>query len=192
MATQPLLKLTPQEYLAIERIREYKSEYVNGEMFAMAGASKRHNLIMLNAAGELRSQLKGRPGHVYVTDMRVKVNPPELYTYPDVIVVCDQEQFEDQQEDTLLNPTMIIEVLSRTTETYDRGRKFVYYRKIESLREYILISQEMPLVECYVREPGSQSWLFSEANTLQDVVALTSINCRLILAEVYDKVELKG
>lgn len=188
MSAQPQRKLTGEEYLAIERRNEYKSEYVNGEMFAMAGASKKHNLITVNVSSELRSQLKGRPCNVYATDMRVRTRQTQ-YVYPDVIVVCDQEQFDDSQQDTLLNPMVIIEVLSPSTEIYDRGAKFGYYRNIETLLEYVLISQDMPMIERYLRQPDSPFWLFSAANSLQDVVELTSINCRLALAEVYDKVE---
>ena len=121
-------RLTPEDYLAIERSAEFKSEYFDGEIFAMAGASRAHNSIVLNTGSEIRQHLKNRSCKAYVNDMRVKVNPTGLYAYPDVIVVCGKEQFEDTHLDTLLNPTLIIEVLSDSTEAYDRGRKFEHYR----------------------------------------------------------------
>ncbi len=133
MPSQLKARLTPEEYLAIERKATYKSEYVNGEMFAMSGASPHHVLIVTNVVAELRQQLKQRPCTVYSTDLRVKVRPTGLYTYPDVIVVCGQPQFDDEQQDTLLNPTVIVEVLSESTKDYDRGGKFEHYRGLMSL-----------------------------------------------------------
>src|SRR5437868_8492820 len=141
MSSQPKTLLTPEEYLAIERKAEYRSEYLNGEMFAMTGASRKHNLIALNIAGELRQQLKSKPCEAYVNDMRVRIPATDLYTYPDVTVVCGDPEFEDAFIDTLLNPTLLIEVLSESTESYDRGKKFGYYRTIQSLAEYLLVAQ---------------------------------------------------
>jgi Uma2 family endonuclease len=139
MSTQPKTFISPEQYLAIERKAERKSEYFNGEMFAMAGASESHVLIVTNVVAELREQLRGRPYTVYSTDLRVKVSPTGLYTYPDVVVVCGQPQFADDQRDTLLNPTLIVEVLSESTQDYDRGEKFEHYRSIASFHEYVLI-----------------------------------------------------
>ncbi|MBI3951849.1 MAG: Uma2 family endonuclease [Acidobacteria bacterium] len=189
MSAQPKVRLTPEEYLAIERKAEYKSEYYAGEMFAMAGASEAHNLIVLNVSAELRAQLRKRPCKVYLSDMRVKVNPTGLYTYPDVTVVCGEVRFEDDHRDTLLNPTAIVEVLSPSTEGYDRGRKFEHYRKLDSLKEYVLIAQEKYHVERFVRQPGNQ-WLLSETDNVQDTIHLPSISCDLALADVYDKVDI--
>jgi Uma2 family endonuclease len=180
---------TPQEYLALERQAPYKSEYYAGEIFALAGASRWHNLIVANVIGELRSQLKGRPCVTYPSGLRVKVDPAGLYTYPDVTVVCGEAHFEDAQQDTLLTPTLIVEVLSESTEAYDRGGKFAHYRKLESLQEYVLISQTKPLIEHYVRQPDHH-WLFAEADKLTDTLHLPSIGCHLALSEVYDKVDL--
>src|SRR5919198_4874617 len=118
---------TPEEYLALERAARHKSEYVNGRIYALAGASRAHNLIVVNVSAELRAQLRGRPCETYASDMRVKVSQTGLYTYPDVVVVCGEPRFEDAQVDTLLNPTVIIEVLSESTESYDRGEKFAHY-----------------------------------------------------------------
>jgi Uma2 family endonuclease len=123
--------------------------------------------------------------------MRVKVSPTGLYTYPDVTVVCGEAQFEDNQQDTLLNPTLIVEVLSESTEAYDRGGKFAHYRKLTSLMEYVLITQTKPHIEHYVRQPDNR-WLLSEVDSLPDAIHLPSIDCHLALAEVYDKVDIVG
>jgi Uma2 family endonuclease len=188
MTSQAKVRITPEEYLAIERQAAYKSEYFNGEMFAMSGVSPRHVLIVTNVVAELRRQLKQRSCTVYSTDLRVKVSPTGLYTYPDVIVVCDQPRFNGVQKDTLLNPTLIVEVLSESTKDYDRGEKFEHYRTLTSLAEYVLIAQDKPHFEHFVRQPGSR-WLLAETNRLEDTIHLPSIACDLALAEVYDKVD---
>jgi Uma2 family endonuclease len=182
-------RLTPEDYLAIERSAEYKSEYFDGEIFAMTGASRAHNTLVANTVIELGGQLKKRPCKLYVNDMRVKVSPTGLYTYPDVIVVCGKEQFDDAHLDTLLNPTLIIEVLSDSTEAYDRGRKFEHYRHLDSLVEYVLIAQHRPHVESFRRQPDQQ-WLLTECSGLDATLRLQSIDCDLALAEIYAKVEL--
>jgi len=189
MSSQPKTRLTPEEYLAIERKAEYKSEYFNGEMFAMAGASERHVLIVTNVVAELRGQLRRRPCTVYSTDLRVRVSPTGLYTYPDIVVVCGQPQFADDQRDTLLNPTLIVEVLSESSKDYDRGGSFEHYLSLASLNEYVLIAQDKHHVEHFVRQPDNR-WLLSETNRLEDTIHLSSIDCDLALIEVYDKVEL--
>jgi Uma2 family endonuclease len=187
MSTQPTIYLTPEEYLAMERKAEYKSEYIDGEIVAMTGASRKHNLIAVNIAREISQQLKGRPCETYPSDMRVRIPSTRLYTYPDVVVVCDEPRFEDQHVDTLLNPTLIIEVLSESTELYDRGKKFGFYRTIESLVEYLLVAQDEQRIEKYVRQPDGR-WLLSEHRPPEDAVELVSIQCSLALTEVYDKV----
>jgi Uma2 family endonuclease len=179
--------ITAEQYLAQERLAETKSEYLGGEVFAMAGASRQHNKIVVNILNALGPQLRRRPCDLYPSDMRVKVAATGLYTYPDVSVVCGELQFEDAEVDTLLNPMVIIEVLSKSTAAYDRGEKFEQYRKIPSLNEYLLIAQERCLAEHYVRQPDGR-WLLSEANDLQDVIELQSIGCRLALADVYEDV----
>jgi len=191
MSSQAQKHYTPEEYLALERQAQCKSEYYAGEIFAMAGASRWHNLIVTNVLRELSLQLKGRPCTTYPSDMRVKVSPTGLYTYPDVTVVCGEAQFEDNQQDTLLNPTLIVEVFSESTEAYDRGGKFAHYRKLTSLMEYVLITQTKPHIEHYLRQPDNR-WLLSEADSLHDTIHLPSIDCRLVLAEVYDKVDIVG
>lgn len=189
MSVQPQPHYSPEEYLELERKAEYKSEYFNGEIFAMSGASEEHNLIAGNVFAALHSQFRGRPCKVYASDMRVKVSQTGLYTYPDVVAVCEEAQLEDDQLDTLLNPTVLIEVLSKSTEAYDRGDKAEYYRKLSSLAEYLLVSQDKHHIEHYVRQ-SDHTWLLSEASELQDVITLPSIDCTLSLADVYDKVGL--
>ncbi len=185
----PQLKnyLTPQEYLKDEREAEYRSEYLNGEVFAMAGASRRHNLIVTNIVRELSFQLKKKPCEVYSNDMRVRVSNTGLYTYPDIAVVCGEAVFDDEYNDTLLNPIVIIEVLSDSTQQYDRGEKFAHFRRLESLAEYLLISQKTYLAEHYVRKSGNQ-WECSETTNPEETVYLPSIHCYLALPEIYDKV----
>jgi len=188
MSAIPKTKLTPEEYLEIERKAEYKSEYFGGEVFAMAGAKRRHNVIAWNIGGELRQHLKGRNCEAYPAAMRVFVLQTGLYTYPDLVVVCGKPQFQDNAFDTLLNPILIIEVLSDTTETYDRGKKFQHYRSIEILQEYVLVSQDEARIEKYVKR-GDGFWLLSEAVGLDSEIEFASIECRIALAEVYDKID---
>jgi Uma2 family endonuclease len=187
MSSQPTIYLTPAEYLAIERKAEDKSEYIDGEIVAMTGASRKHNLIVVNISSEISQQLKGRPCEGYSNDMRVRVPSTRLYTYPDVVVVCGEPQFEDDQVDTLLNPTLIVEVLSESTELYDRGKKFGFYRTIDSLAEYLLVAQDEQRIEQYLRQADGR-WLLSEHRSPEDSVELTSIQASLELREVYDKV----
>ena len=185
VAMQP--RYTPEEYLALERKADYKSEYVNGQVIAMAWANRSHNLIAGNLYREISPQLRGRPCEAYISDMRVKVSRTGLYTYPDVVVVCGEIHFEDVHNDTLLNPTVIVEVLSASTEAYDRGEKFAHYRRLESLQEYLLVAQDKVRIEHYVRQ-GAQ-WVLSEASTLDETVQLASISCDVALRDVYDKVQ---
>jgi Uma2 family endonuclease len=142
VSTQPKSFLTPEQYLEIERPAERKSEYYNGEMFAMAGAKRAHNLLVTNLLAGLHRQLRSRPCEVYPSDMRVRVSATGLYTYPDIVAVCGEQQFLDDTEDTLLNPGLLVEVLSPSTEAYDRGRKFEQYKTLDSLREYMLVASE--------------------------------------------------
>jgi Uma2 family endonuclease len=188
MTSQPKSYVTPEEYLAFERQAEYKNEYIDGEIFAMTGASRGHNLITVNLAATLNQQLRERPCEVYVSEMRVRI-PKRGYVYPDAVVVCGEPQFEDGHLDTLLNPTVLIEVLSDSTERYDRGKKFSFYQTIKSLAEYVLIAQDEYKIEQFVRQPDGR-WLLSYYRSPEDVVELTSIQCTLALREVYDKVNL--
>lgn len=185
----PRPKYTPEEYLALERQAEYRSEYYAGEIFAMSGASEKHNLIAGNLFASLHGQFRGRPCRVYVSDMRVKVSPTGLYTYPDVVALCGEPQFDEVQRDTLLNPNVIIEVLSPSTEAYDRGNKAAQYRQLPSLSEHLLVSQEQMHVEQYIRQADGQ-WLFSEVSGKDARIHLPSIKAVLVLAEIYDNVAL--
>ena len=180
--------MTPEEYLAIERKADARSEYLAGEIFLMAGANERHDLIVANLVGEFRVQFKSRPCKVYPSDMRVKIPKTGLYTYPDVVVVCTGPEFEDDGNDTLLNPTLIIEVLSDSTEAYDRGKKFEHYRTLTSLSDYLLVAQDKARIEYYVRQSDGK-WLFSTYSDLQETVQLGSVESSLPLIEIYDKVE---
>jgi Uma2 family endonuclease len=187
MSSQTKPEYTPQEYLTIERTSQQKSEYFNGEIYAMGGASERHNLIVGNVFASLHAQMRGKPCKVYSSDMRVKISETGLYTYPDVVALCSEAKFDDEQQDTLLNPQAIIEVLSKSTEGYDRGEKFAHYRRIESLLEYVLISQDKTCVEYYMRQPDNH-WLMSELSQPQMQLDLLSIQCTLLIADIYDKV----
>ncbi len=179
--------VTPAEYLTAERKSEQKSEYINGRVYAMAGASRVHNLLALNTASELRAQLRGRACEVYVNEMRVKVERTGMYTYPDVVGLCEEPRFEDTEVDTLLNPTVIIEVLSPSTERYDRGEKFAHYRRLESLREYILIAQDIWRIEHYRRE--GDSWVLTEVSEPDAALVISSPPCTIRLSDIYDRVE---
>ena len=177
---------TTEEYLARERMAESKSEYLDGEILAMAGASRAHNLITVNLSREVSQQLRGRPCEAYTADMRVRVHETGLYTYPDIVVACGDIQFEDDQVDTLLNPVVVIEVLSPKTEAYDRGEKFAHYRRLESLQEYILVAQDKVRVERYVRQ-GDQ-WVLTELNTFDDILRVEAIDCHVRLGDIYERV----
>ncbi len=187
MAAQPRQRFTPEQYLALERQAETKSEYVNGEIFAMAGASEEHNTIAFNLGGLLYPRLRARGCRGYIGDMRLKVSATGLYTYPDVMIVCGERQIDSSSFDTLLNPTTIIEILSPTSEAYDRGAKFGHYRRIDSLREYLLVAQDQPHVERFVRQ-GAGEWLLSEATGLDNTIPLASIDASLSLAAIYEGV----
>ncbi|MBX2998601.1 MAG: Uma2 family endonuclease [Caldilineaceae bacterium] len=177
---------TPEEYLAREAMAEARSEYSDGNTYAMVGASRAHNLITLNTASELHSLLRGRPCETYMSDMRVKVSQTRLYAYPDVVVVCGAPRFEQDQGENLLNPTVLIEVLSPSTEAYDRGGKFAHYRRLDSLREYILIAQDHVHVEHYERR--GQQWLLTEFSALDDSLSLPVLECQIALREIYARV----
>ena len=189
MSTQPKPFLTPEQYLEIERQAEFKSEYYQGEMFAMAGASRAHDLLAGNLFAAIHQQLRRRPCQIHSSDMRVRVSATGLYTYPDVSVVCGEPRFADKDVDTLLNPTFVAEILSPSTEGFDRGRKFEHYRSIESLAEYLLVAQDRVHVELYTRQTDGR-WVLSEASRLEDTLEVPAIGCRLSLADLYEKVDL--
>jgi len=189
MQQEAIRLISEDEYLKQEISSEIKSEYFRGEVFAMAGASMEHNLIVANIIIELGLQLKNKPCRVYPSDMRLKVEKTGLYTYPDVMVVCDKkEEFVDNKKNTLLNPDVIIEVLSDSTESYDRGEKFFNYRQLDSLKEYVLVWQKRQKIEKYSRV-NSTMWTLTETDEQNQAILLDSIGCTLDMANVYDKVE---
>lgn len=181
--------VTPSEYLALERKSEIRSEYLAGRIFAMSGASRRHNLIAGNLHGLLWPQMRGRTCETYLADMRVKISPTGMYTYPDLVAVCGKPQFEDAFIDTLLNPTVIIEVLSESTEAYDRGEKFAHYRRLDSLREYVLVAQDKIRIEHYSRD--GEQWILSEISDPEGTLHLSSIDGHVGIGAIYEKVEFK-
>ena len=188
MSSQATTFLSPAQYLEQERLAERKSEYFRGEMFAMSGASPRHVSIVTNLVGWFWQRLKGTPCRVYSTDLRLRVTPAGLYTYPDVMVLCGDAQFADDQKDTVLNPVLIVEVLSKSTRDYDRGRKFQHYRTLPSLVEYLTVAQDQPHIEHWTRQQENR-WLLAEFGNPGQSIHLASIGCVLPLAEVYEKIE---
>jgi Uma2 family endonuclease len=179
-------------YLGIERQAvEERHEYVAGRVYAMTGATYNHNLIVTNLSGELRTQLRGRPCAVLTSDMRVRVEAGNSCKYPDIITLCEPPRFYDERRDVLMNPTLLVEVLSPSTEAYDRGGKFAIYRMLASLREYVLIAQDRFSVEVFARQPDDR-WLLSAYGVPDDVCVFEAIQCRVPLAEIYDKVEFES
>ncbi len=179
--------LTSAEYLVLERQSETRNEYFKGETFAMAGASHRHNQIMTNVVRILGNQLADWMCSVYSSAMKVKIEKLNKYTYPDIVIVFQNQQFEDGHEDVLLNPVVIMEVLSDSTESYDRGDKFIHYQNIRSLVEYVLISQKSAQVEKFMRQLDN-GWGYSKYLEMGDEIHLTTIDCVLKLRDVYAKV----
>jgi Uma2 family endonuclease len=184
MASNPNQYYSPEEYLELERKAENKSEYYKGEIFAMAGASPRHNLLTSNIVGELRAKLKGKPCAVVSADLLVRTSKTGLHTYPDVVVICGKPVLDEKEKRILLNPTVIVEVLSNSTKDYDRGGKFEAYREIESFSEYILVAQERFHVEHFARQSDG-SWVMRETDNLEDRVKLKALDAELSLQEIY-------
>ncbi len=183
MASLPTQRITPEEYLEIERQEPIRSEYYYGEMFAMAGNTREHSRIVFDLVGELRGALKGGQCEGFSADMRVKVSAA-AYFYPDVVVVCGEPKFEDTGQDTLIDPTLVIEVLSKSTEAFDRGEKFRLYRGLDSVRQFVLVSTDRAQVECFSREPDGH-WRFDEAIGLNASLAMPAIGHSLALSEIY-------
>jgi Uma2 family endonuclease len=187
MSTAEKQKYNAVEYLERERAATTRSEFYQGEVFSMAGASREHNLIVTNCVGELRNALRDRGCEIYPNDMRVKIAASGLYTYPDVAIVCGEPRFEDDQFDTLINPLLVIEVLSESTEKYDRGFKSAQYRLIPSLREIVLISQYGPGVECLARQENGL-WILREQRDIDQTIFLESLQITISLNEIYRQV----
>jgi Uma2 family endonuclease len=188
MSTLPKSFFTEEQYLEIDRAAERKSEYYDGEMFAMSGASFVHNVVVANIVGILHAQLRGNPCGVIPSDMRLRIGPRGRYAYPDVTVVCGKPELLDGRKDILLNPTVPVEVLSPSTADLDRGFKFVAYTAIPSLRQYVLVAADRPSIEVFTREPDGR-WVQAKAARLEDSVELDSIGCKLSLADVYERLE---
>jgi Uma2 family endonuclease len=187
MTSHADLRLTPEEYLRIERAAEWKSEYMDGEVFAMSGASPRHVLITANLAAELRAALRDTPCAAYPADLRVATDRHRHYTYPDVVVACEPLQYVDERRDTITNPSLIAEVLSESTEKYDRGAKFERYRAIATLAEYLLVAQDRVHIELYTRQPNA-AWVLREWNDAAATIELASLRCSVAISEIYAKV----
>jgi Uma2 family endonuclease len=188
MSALPKRYFTPEEYLALELKAEYKSQYVAGEIFAMAGAQPEHVTLTTGIAAMLYHRFRGRPCQVYSNDLRVRVKPGNLWTYPDVAALCGEPHFDRSSDPaSLLNPQVIFEVLSPSTEAFDRGDKFARYRLLESLSDYVLVSPERMRVEHFVRQ-GDASWRFTERRQPDDRLSLVSVDCELPLAEIYERV----
>lgn len=188
MSTAPVRQFSVEEYLAFERQSETKHQYFRGEIFAMTGGSLQHVTIISNLVFRARSALGETGCRVLPGDMRVKC-PSGLYTYPDVVITCSEPQLEDSHRDTLLNPQVVVEVLSPSTEAYDRGEKFAFYREIQSLREYVVVSQKRMLVEHFIRQEDGVAWKMNPLHSPDEVLQLLSGTCRLKLSEIYENVE---
>ena len=189
---------TVEEYLAFEREAEEKHEYIDGriievesefEAAAMAGATRKHNLVSGNVFGELRNQLKGKNCEIYINDMRIRMKKLR-YGYPDVVVVCGEPKFADDEFDTLLNPTLVVEVLSKSTRFRDKTEKLETYQKMESVRECLLIEQDKMRVELYKKQTPKQ-WLVQIAESAEEMVTLESITCQLKLSDIYAQINFE-
>ncbi len=191
MAVRSIRYISEAEYLTVERHSQTKSEYLAGQVFALAGASRAHNRITDNIGGMLYNALRGSGCEFFTSDMRVKVVEASAYFYPDVVIVCGEPQFEDEKEDNLLNPLVIFEVLSESTEPFDRGEKFFAYRRIPSLREYLLVAQDKMRVEHYIRQSDGE-WLLREYTGADTVIRLESVAVELPLQQVYEGVKVAG
>jgi Uma2 family endonuclease len=187
MSAQALPKITPEQYLEAERSAEFRSEYYGGQIYAMAGGTIPHAHIVANCIGAFFQALRRSTYFVLSSDARLRISANDLYTYPDVMVVCGDPKFADNQRDTVLNPTLIVEVLSKSTEAHDRGFKFAQYRKLDSLREYALVSTAEPHVETFLRQAEGQ-WVLSESVGAGAVCHFSSLDCQIPLADIYDKV----
>ena len=187
MVSQPQPYTTPEDYLALERRAKTRSEYHDGEIVAMAGASREHNLIVFDTVREISTQLRGQPCEGYPSDMRVWIPSHHVYTYPDVVVVCGEPEFQDSAVDTLLNPILIVEVLSPSTAAYDQGQKFALYRSLPSLREYLLIAQDEPRLVLYRRDPDNR-WFIGDAHGLDATLDLATGGVTLALRDLYERI----
>ena len=190
MSTLPKSFISEEKYLELDRAAEHKSEYYDGEMFAMAGAGMAHNQIVFNTSIAIGIQLRGKSCQGLPSDMRVRIGAAARYSYPDITVVCGKPQVLDNRKDILLNPTVVIEVLSPSTADFDRSFKFVAYTAIPSLRQYVLIATDRASIEVFTRQPDGLWSPPVKATQLDGSIELESVGCCLALADVYDRVEL--
>ncbi|MGD9974735.1 MAG: Uma2 family endonuclease [Desulfatirhabdiaceae bacterium] len=189
--TQALEKnelFTKEEYLEMEERNEFRSEYFAGEIFAMAGGSPDHSTICFNMIGELRDPLRRKRCRGFESNMKLEISQADAIVYPDVMVICDKIERTDHRSDVIKNPILIVEVLSPSTESFDRGKKFEYYRTLPSLQEYVMISQDAPLVEAYHKQ-DDRNWLFSVSSGREETVVLQSLECEIRLTDIYQHVE---
>ncbi|HYH87550.1 MAG TPA: Uma2 family endonuclease [Pyrinomonadaceae bacterium] len=188
MATQLNTFVSPEEYLAAERESDTKSEYMDGVVYAMTGARINHVRIATNLTVELFTQLRGRRCDVLASEMKVRLQDSRKFFYPDVTVLCSEPQFHDERKDIILNPLLVIEILSPSTEAFDRGAKFQAYQTLDSLKEYLLVAQDKPVVEQFVRQSDGK-WTYTAVIGLESSLHLPSVECTLNLSAVYDKVD---
>ena len=191
MSTLTVTHVTPEEYLAAERLSETRSEYIDGGVFPMTGATENHSTVVLNIGAELNVQLRGRGCKAFVIDMKVRLPGSNKFFYPDAVVVCGERQYHDGRKDIITNPDVVIEVLSPGTESFDRGAKFEAYRTVESLKEYLLVAQDKPFIEQFVKNEAGK-WEYASAIGLESSLTLPSIGCTLNLGAVYDKVDFNS
>lgn len=189
MTAQPKERVSVHDYLVQDQQSDTKLEYYAGTIVAQAGSTARHNLIVANLIGHLYPQVRRNSCQIFPSDMRVQAIDQTIYTYPDITIVCGTPQYADPNEMTLLNPTVIIEILSPTTEARDRTEKLVYYRRIESLQEYILIAQHTAYVQRYTRQTP-HFWYVHLTDDLADQVTLEAIGCTITMSEIYDGITL--
>lgn len=188
MASQPNPFVTPEEYLAAERKAQSKSEYLNGEVYAMSGVSRKHDRIAVNLIAALSQALRGSPCDIHTSDMRVRAGRSKAYFYPDLTVVCGEPRFEDIEFDVLLNPTVIIEILSPTTKNFDRGEKFEAYRQVDSLVEYVLVAQNRIYIEQWTKRDGH--WVLTEVESQEAALEIRSAGVSIPIATIYDRIPL--
>jgi Uma2 family endonuclease len=187
VASNPITKVTAEEYLALDRAAEFRSEFIDGEIIAMSGGSQRHSKLQINLALEVETALRGTPCQAFSADLRVRVST-RMYAYPDLTVVCGDLMLADGRQDILLNPKIIFEVLSPSTEYYDRGVKFRRYREVESLTDYILVDQDQARIEQFTRG-DAHTWTFRDYQDASETLLIESIGVSLPIARIYERIE---
>ena len=188
MAALPTVQVSPEDYLALDRAASTKSEYIDGVMYAMAGTSENHEMIVAAMVAALFDHFVDKPCRVYPGNTKIRIPDRRKYLYPDIAAICGKTEFADDQRDVVLNPHLVVEVLSNSTASHDRTRKFLWYQQIEALEEYVLVSQDEPLVETYHRQSDG-TWTYTKLDRLDAVMTLRSVNCAIPLKTVYSKVE---